>query len=169
MGDANAHGSALSDLAQYLWWDGEGEQAHLAASHAVELLESIAADANVARAYARVAQVSMMSGQYAVATGWASRAVALGEQFHEEAVVVHALNTLGVSEICLGVDDGWAKLKESLRRSTAAGLEEDTARAFNNLIATIRENRLYELFDRYSEQAASFFDTRTTSTPASTA
>ena len=121
------------------------------AAGAVELLESIPADANVARAYARLAQVSMMSGQYATASDWGREAVALGEKFDEEAVVVHALNTLGVSEVCLGVDAGWAKLEESLRRATAADLEEDTARAFNNLIATIRENRLYELFDRYSQ------------------
>ena len=100
----------------------------------------------------------MMSGQYATASDWGSKAVALGELFDEEAVIVHALNTLGVSEVCLGVDAGWAKLEDSLRRAMAADLEEDTARAFNNLIATIRENRLYELFDRYSQQAAVFFD-----------
>ena len=100
----------------------------------------------------------MMSGQYAIATDWGSQAVALGEQFDEEAVIVHALNTLGVSEVCLGVDGGWAKLEDSLRRAIAADLEEDMARAFNNLIATARENRLYELFDRYSQQAAVFFD-----------
>ena len=96
----------------------KANSAHRAADDAVELLESIPADANVARAYARVAQVSMMSGHYAVATDWASKAVALGEQFGEEAVVVHALNTLGVSEVCLGIDDGWAKLEDSLRRAT---------------------------------------------------
>ena len=157
-GDLSAEGRALSDLAQYLWWNGETDRALTAAKGAVELLESIPEDVNVARAYARVAQVSMMSGQYAIATDWGSQAVALGEQFGEEAVIVHALNTLGVAEVCLGVDDGWAKLEESLRRAAAADLEEDTARAFNNLIAAIRENRLYELFDRYSQQAAVFFD-----------
>ena len=157
-GNVPAQGRALSDLAEYMWWNGEGEHAHRAAKAAVELLESIPADANVAPAYARLAQVSMMSGHYVVATDWGGQAVALGERFGEEGVVVHALNTLGVSEVCLGIDTGWAKVLESLRRATAANLEDGMDRAFNNLIATARENRRYELFDRYSEQAARFFD-----------
>ena len=157
-GNVNAQGRGTSDLAEYLWWNGQGERADRAAKDAVEVLESIPADANVARAYARVAQMSMMSGHYGIATDWGSQAVALGEQFGEESVVVHALNTLGVAELCLGVGDGWAKVEESLRRAMAADLEDGIDRAFNNLLATARENRLYEMFDRYSEQAAIFFD-----------
>jgi DNA-binding CsgD family transcriptional regulator len=148
----------MSDLAGYLWWNGEPDRAHWAAQRAVELLDSIPPDANVARAYARLAQISMLSGRYDIASRWGTQAVAMGEQFEAEAVVVHALNTGGSSQICLGADEGWCLLDESLRRATAAGLEEDIARAFNNLIAASRENRLYELFEKYSHQAAVFFD-----------
>jgi DNA-binding CsgD family transcriptional regulator/tetratricopeptide (TPR) repeat protein len=158
LGDLGAEGRALSDLAECLWWNGETDRALSAAEDAVELLESNPADVNVAGAYARLAQVSMMSGRYAIASDWGRKAVALGELFGEEGVVVHALNTLGVAEVCLGVDGGLAKLEESLRRATVADLEEGIDRAFNNLIATTRENRLYELFDLYSQQAGVFFD-----------
>ena len=151
-------GRATSDLAEYLWWNGESDRAHQAANQAVEILESIQPDANVARAYARLAQISMMSGLFDIACELGTKAVAMGEKVGAEAVVVHALNTCGVSQICLGVDDGWSRLDESLHRATAADLEEDIARAFNNLIASSRENRRYDLFDNYSAQATTFFD-----------
>ena len=157
-GERAQEGRALSDLAEYLWWNGENDRAHAAARGAVEILESIPPDAGVARGYARLAQISMMSGLFDVASEWAAKAIAMGEKFGAEAVVVHALNSYGVSQVCLGVDDGWVRLDESLRRATAADLEEDIARAFNNLIASSRENRLYDLFDNYSGQAAVFFD-----------
>jgi DNA-binding CsgD family transcriptional regulator/tetratricopeptide (TPR) repeat protein len=154
----SAEGRAITDLAEYLWWNSESDRSHRTAHRAVEILESIEPDPNVARAYSRLAQISMMSGMFDIAIEWATMALAIGETFGAEAVIVHALNTYGVSQIGLGIDEGWSLLDESLGRATAAGLEEDIARALHNLIATSRENRLYDLFDKYSSQAAVFFD-----------
>ena len=106
-GDPAEEGRAISDLAEYLWWNGESDRAYRAASRAVAIFESTQPDANVARAYARVAQISMMCGLFDIASEWAMEAIAMGERFGAEAVVVHALNTHGVSQICLGIDDGW--------------------------------------------------------------
>ena len=69
----------------------------------------------------------MIDGRYADAIHWGHKAVTVGEHLGEgggEAITVHALNTLGTSEIAIGRRDGWVKLKESRRRATAAGLEE---------------------------------------------
>ncbi len=159
-GDRPAEGRAASDLAEYLWWEGEAHRALESALEAVAVLESLSPAAAVGRAYARVAQVSMLSGQHPSAIEWSTKAIELAEQFGEEAVVVHALNTLGTSELSMGLDDGWAKLQESLDRALAADLEDESARAFNNLIASMRENRRYELYDHYSTQAAAFFEDR---------
>ena len=62
------------------------------------MLEATPADASVARAYARLAQLLMMSGQYAIARVWAEKALTLAEEFGAEAMIVHVLNTLGVCE-----------------------------------------------------------------------
>jgi DNA-binding CsgD family transcriptional regulator len=156
--DSKAQGRALADLAEYLWWHGESDRAQDLATEAVELLESNRSDATVARAYANLAGILMRSGRHAKAMVWARRALCLAEEFGEEAVAVHSLNTLGVSQVCTADDEGWDNLQESLRRAGAADLEEDTARALNNLIASTHEHRLYDLFDRYSQQAATFFD-----------
>jgi DNA-binding CsgD family transcriptional regulator len=157
-GDTVAVGVALSELAQYLWWTAQGDRGVETASEAVDLLESVPAGGALAQAYARLAQLSMMSGHNDTAIKWAKQAVALGEELHDEQVVVHALNTLGSSEICIGLSRGWEKIEESLRRATAAYLEEDAARAYNNLICGARQNRNYQLLDRYLDQAEAFFD-----------
>ena len=157
-GDTRGEGRAISDLAGYLWWNGETERAHQTADEAVNLLETLDADATAARAYSRLAQVLMMSGRYAVAWPWAAKALRLAQEFDADRVIVHALNTLGVIEYCLGSHEGWTKLEESLRLAQAADLEEDVVRALGNLIVTARENRLYRQLDMYYDQARAFFE-----------
>ncbi len=159
-GNISGEGRAMSDLAEYLWWRGDTVEAHRTAQSAVKMLEATPADASVARAYARLAQVLMMSGQYGMARVWAEKALTLAEGFGAEGIVVHVLNTLGVCEYCLGDDCGWSRLEESLRRARAADLEEDVVRALNNLIATARENRLYDKLDEYHKQAVAYFEDR---------
>jgi DNA-binding CsgD family transcriptional regulator/tetratricopeptide (TPR) repeat protein len=156
--DARVEGLTLADLAEYLWWDGQAEQAFRFATEAVELLESSPADPNLARAYAGLAGMLMRSGRHTIACQWAEKAVELSERSGDEATLVHALNTLGSSETSLRIEAGWGKLEESLARARAANLEEDVSRALNNLIASSREQRCYERLDRYSEEAAAFFD-----------
>lgn len=158
--DVPAQGPAMSRLAVYLWWAGAGEAAEQAAAGAVELLDPAEPDSGVAWAYARLAQVSMMSGKYAVAAEWGKRALAAADTLGDEALAVHTLNTVGVCRIATGDDEGWAPLEESLRRALAADLEEDVSRALNNLIAASRLNRRYNLFSQYMQQADTFFGER---------
>ena len=156
--EVSVRGRAMSRLAAYLWWAGAGERAERVAADAVELLDPAQQDSGVAWAYARLAQVSMLSGKYAIGAEWGNRALAAAETLGDEEVAVHALNTVGVCRMCAGDEEGWALLEESLRRALAAGLEESVSRAFNNLVASSRENRRYHLFNQYIQQADAFFD-----------
>ena len=155
--DVSAVGGAMSRLAEYLWWAGAGEAAEREAAGAVELLGPAERDCGVAWAYARLAQVSMMSRKFATAADWGGRAIAAAATLGDEELAVHALNTVGVCRICAGDEKGWALLEESLRRALAADLEEGVSRAFINLVAASRENRRYRLFSRYARQADAFF------------
>jgi predicted ATPase/DNA-binding CsgD family transcriptional regulator len=156
IGDTAAEGRAKSDIGQFLIWDNQGGMARAMATEGVRLLEAVGPGPDLARAYARLAQLYMVSAFNADAIPWGEKAVALGEQLGEEQVVVHALNTVGSAEVCMGLDEGLAKLEESLRRAIAADLEEDTARAFNNLISCSRDNKRYDLLERYSTDAVQF-------------
>lgn len=154
----SARGRAMSRLAEYLWWAGAGEQSELVAADAVELLDPAQQDSGVAWAYARLAQVSMMSGKYAIAAEWGGRAIAAAATLGDEEVAVHALNTVGVCHLATGDEEGWPLLEESLRRALAADLEESVSRAFNNLVAASRQSRRYNLFRQYAQQADTFYD-----------
>ena len=155
-GDIDAEGRALSELALYLFWSGQAHQALATASDAIAQLESIAPGPNLAHAYARQAQLMLITGRYSEAIDLGDTAVALAERWGEEADVVHALNTIGAGEVSLGREEGFEKLQESLRRASASELEDDISRAFNNLIAGAVENRRFDLLDRFAADAVAF-------------
>jgi DNA-binding CsgD family transcriptional regulator/tetratricopeptide (TPR) repeat protein len=155
-GDDHMLGRALSDLAEYLMWTGQGVRGREVSMGAISLLEALPADADLARAYARRAQLLLVAGHDTEAIDWGTKAVDLGERLGAEAVVVHALNTVGSAEMSLGSDHGLAKLEESLKRADAAELHEDVGRALGNLMSSAFENKRHDLADRYMAQAAAF-------------
>jgi DNA-binding CsgD family transcriptional regulator/tetratricopeptide (TPR) repeat protein len=160
VGEVDDEGRALSDLALMYFWNGQSERARTTSAAAVELLESITPGSNLALAYARLAQLWMMVRNFQQAVELGERALALGDQLSEESVVVHVLNTIGTAEACLGSDEGFEKIEESLRRARAADLEEDIGRALNNLMAVARETRRYDRFDRYAAENEVFMEER---------
>lgn len=159
-GEVVVLGRALTDLAQYLFWQGYGERAHAAVGEAVEVLEAVTPGPELAQAYARWAGISLVSTNDATAVAWGHKALALAETLGQEDVVIHALNTIGTAEIGQGVADGWAKLDESLRRARAAGREDLVWRAYVNMTDRARETRRYDVFDRVHGEAVAFFADR---------
>jgi len=157
--DVRREGDCLSALSLMMWFAGESERATDVAQQAVELLSSVTPPGpELARAYAAVAQRHMTSGggEDAAALEWAQRALELAEQLDNEAVAVHALTTIGVAQIYLGSEVGWATLEESLRRAKAAELDEDIVRALINLVEAARDTRRYGLVDRYRDEAIAY-------------
>jgi DNA-binding CsgD family transcriptional regulator len=158
LGDARREAICLRSLSLMLWFAADSDRAVEAAVRAVELLERAPTpDRELARAYATLAQRLMAGGSDdSVALAWAERAFGLAEQLRDEPAAVHALTTIGVAEIFLGREAGWARLEESLRRAKAAGLSEDASRALINLVEAARDTRRYALADRYREEAISY-------------
>ncbi len=152
----DAEGRALSELAHYLFWSGQAEEAVATAFVAIAQLESIAPGPNLAHAYARLAQLMLMTGRYTEAIDLGEKAVVLAQRWGEEADVVHALNTVGGAEVSLGSEEGFEKLQESLRRASDSELEDDISPAFNNLIAGAVQNRRFDLLDRFAADAVAF-------------
>src|SRR5262249_41136842 len=82
---------------------GVGDGARDLAAQSVKLLESAPPGAERAQAYATLAQLMMVGGhdhRSAIALG--RRAVELGGELGDEQTVVHALNTIGTAEVCMG-------------------------------------------------------------------
>jgi DNA-binding CsgD family transcriptional regulator/tetratricopeptide (TPR) repeat protein len=158
LGDVRAEGNCLCALSLATWDSGDAESAIELAERAVELLESAAApDAELARAYATLAQRYMVGIRDEVEVlSWSERALELAERVGDEPVAVHALTTLGTTEVYLGRQPGWTKLEEGFRRAQAAGLEEDAARAIINLVEAARDLRRFDLVDRYRQEAIEY-------------
>ncbi|MBA2293652.1 MAG: AAA family ATPase [Actinobacteria bacterium] len=158
LGDARREAICLQSLSLMLWFAADGDRAVEAAERAVELLgRASAPDRELARAYATLAQRLLVRGSDdAVTLSWGERALGLAERLCDEPVGVHALTTIGVAEIFLGMEGGWAKVEESLHRAKAAGLSEDASRALINLVEAARDTRRYEVADRYRDEAISY-------------
>ena len=157
--DIRREGDCLRGLSLMMWFAGEAEGATKVAEQAVELLSSVSPPGHeLARAYAAVAQRYMTTGgaDDAAAFAWAQKALELAERLDDEPVAVHALTTMGVTQIYLGNESGWATLEESLGRAKAARLDEDIVRALINLVEAARDTRRYELVDRYRDEAIAY-------------
>jgi len=150
VGDVAGEGACMRALAHVWWCAGEGDRARDLAAQSVKLLESAPPGLERAQAYATLAQLMMVGGhdhRSAIALG--RRAVELGGELGDEQTIVHALNTIGTAEVCMGDEDGWVKLEESLQRARTAGLDDDVGRALVNLLAEARHTRRYELGQRH--------------------
>jgi ATP/maltotriose-dependent transcriptional regulator MalT len=157
--DVRREGDCLRALSLMMWFAGEAERATEVAVQAVELLSSVSPPGpELARAYAAVAQRYMTAGgaDDARAYAWAQRALELAQRLDDEPVAVHALTTIGVTQIYTGNESGWATVEESLRRAKAAELDEDIVRALINLVEAARDMRRYELVDRYRDEAIAY-------------
>jgi DNA-binding CsgD family transcriptional regulator/tetratricopeptide (TPR) repeat protein len=157
--DPRREGDCLRALSTMLWFAGEGASSIEVAESAVKLLESVSPPGHeLALAYATLAQRHMVAAtadRLAVAS--AESALELAERLGDEAVAVHALTTLGVTEIFLGQEEGWAKLIESMERGKAAHLSDDVARAMLNLVQTARDMRRYAIAEEYFDEAMDYF------------
>jgi DNA-binding CsgD family transcriptional regulator/tetratricopeptide (TPR) repeat protein len=158
LGNVRAEGNCLRALSLVTWFTGDGERAIELAERSVELLESVSAPAHeLARSYATLAQRYMVGIRDELdVLSWSERALELAERVGDEPVAVHALTTLAIAEIYLGGHAGWAKLEESFRRATAAGLEEDAARALVNLVEAASGLKRFDLIDRYRAEAIEY-------------
>jgi DNA-binding CsgD family transcriptional regulator/tetratricopeptide (TPR) repeat protein len=157
LADPRREARCLRSLSMMLWFAGDGERAVAAAERAVELLERDSPPVpELAGAHATLAQrVLTHGGDDARALASAERALGLAEPLGDESAAVHALTTIGVAEIFLGSEGGWAKVEESLRRAKAAGLREDASRALINLVEAARDTRRYDVADRFRDEAIS--------------
>ena len=157
--DVRREGDCLQALSLMLWFAGDGDRALEACEQAVTLLESVTPHgAELARAYAALAQRLENAGDDERGMAVASLALRLADAIGEERIAVHALTTIGLAEAFQGLETGWSRLDESAERAKAAGLEEDVARALINLVETGRDLRRYDQADRYRDDAVAWVE-----------
>ncbi len=133
-GDRRGLGASLGNRVEVLRLANEGEAALAAGRAAISILEPEGESAELARAYAVLAQTHMVRSEHAECFNAARRGLQIAELYGDEEVHVHLLTTYGTTQLCVGDLSGVAALEDGLRRAQAAGLDDPAGRAWNNLI-----------------------------------
>jgi DNA-binding CsgD family transcriptional regulator len=148
-GDRLREGDAHRWLSRLAWFDTDTPTAETEARTAVDLLEGLPPGPELAMAYSNLAQLGMLTRDWARAVTWGGRAIELAERFGETEILAHALNNVGTAEALQAAPAGWAKLARSLDLALAHGLQEHAARAYTNLSSAGIELRQYSRAEVY--------------------
>jgi ATP/maltotriose-dependent transcriptional regulator MalT len=156
VGDRRAEGNALRALSSIVWCPGLAPEAERAGVEAVELLEPLGPDRELAAAYANMASLAMNREDAAATFEWGERALTLARELGDRAIEVHALNSVGTVEFLLGGPDARAQGERSLELSLEAGLVDDALRAWGNIAWAAVRHRAYPLAERYLTDAIEY-------------
>ena len=160
LGDTRREGDSLRRLASILWCPGRTGEAGEAAQEALTVLEQLPPGPELASAYATMAQLRKDADDTDGAVAWGTQALDLSQRLDDTGTVVHALTTIGTTELLAGIPDGLEKLERSLELAEQEGLTEHVGRAFIHLAWAGTRLRNYHLADQYLERALAYFDER---------
>ncbi|MGN6605603.1 MAG: LuxR C-terminal-related transcriptional regulator, partial [Jatrophihabitans sp.] len=133
-GDARAVGVAQRWLSRLLWFTGRNADSRRFAELAVETLEPLGADAELAMAYSNVAQLAMLRDDTIAAVRWGRRALAMARELGAVNVEMHAANNVGTAlAYSTGPHEGRDLLHRSLELAVRHDQHEHAARAYTNL------------------------------------
>ena len=126
-------GRTLRRLSRLSWGRGRNAQAERYGLEAVETLETLPPDRELAMAFANMAHLGTRTTDTAATILWGERAIALAERLGDHETLTYALNSIGAAEIDSGDERGQTKLERSLAIALEHGFEEHVARAYGNL------------------------------------
>ncbi len=159
-GDRRREGHTLRWLSRLHWFVSRNREAEAYADQAVQLLEELPADSELAWALSNRAQLHMLAGHTEQAVAWGMRAIDLATVEGDEEVLVHALNNVGTARYSEGHAEGRAMLEQSLDIALEQGYGEHVARAYANLTSTAVVIRDYPAARRMIDDAIAYFAER---------
>ena len=149
-------GHTLRWLSRLNWFLGQSGEAERYAAEAVQLLETLPPDAELAMAYSNRAQLSMLADNTAEAVRWGERAIVLAEFLGDAETLVHALTNVGTALLTSQNEQGRTHLERSLQLALEGGLEEHVARAYTNLACCAVMTRDYPLAERFLQEGLAY-------------
>jgi DNA-binding CsgD family transcriptional regulator/tetratricopeptide (TPR) repeat protein len=155
-GDREKVGEDLRRLSRLHWWDGNRQEAEATAARAITVLETVPPGHQLAMAYSNQAQLDMLANRLEAAKGWAGRAIGLARRLGDRGTLSHALTNIGSARLLDGDPGGRADLEVGFEVATAAGLDDDAARALCNLATISAEMHDYRHARRDLDRALVF-------------
>ncbi len=160
LGDPRSEGDSLRSRANILWCPGRTTEARATAEEAISVLERLPPGPELAMAYATMAQLHKDAANVDGALSWGSRAYELAERVDALEARIHALNTIGTTELLAGRPGGLEKLERSLALSEQFDLPTHVGRALVHFVQAAAELRAYELADRHLERGLAYVGER---------
>jgi DNA-binding CsgD family transcriptional regulator/tetratricopeptide (TPR) repeat protein len=160
IGDRRREGKAYCWLSNILWCPGRTAEAAEAARTAVALLEQLPPTRDLAVAYGNVATVRMDAEDLGGTLTWATRALELGRELRDDAIVCHELDTMGAIEFLNGQAGGREKLERSLGLARELDSEELIGRVSMHLAKAAVRQRMHAYASRYIDAGLAYFAER---------
>ncbi len=158
LGDRLRQGSNLRWLARLHWFEnGSGPKTFKLAQQAIAMLSALPPHRELALAYSTLSHLHLVGEDMAGAQLWGLRAIELAEALDDAEALCHALNNVGSARLRLN-DDGaaWGRLARSLEIALEHGLEQDAARAYNNLFIMCVMHHEFTLGLRYAAEGIAY-------------
>jgi DNA-binding CsgD family transcriptional regulator/tetratricopeptide (TPR) repeat protein len=143
-GDRRSEGNGLRFLSRLTWFVGRNADAIRHANAAIDVLQTFPDTPDLAMAYSNISQLHMVASESDDAVLWGEKAIAIAEVLHDNAVLAHALNNVGVALTEQHNPRGQAMLQRSLSISRCHQLHEHAARAYTNLASNFVRSREYD-------------------------
>jgi DNA-binding CsgD family transcriptional regulator/tetratricopeptide (TPR) repeat protein len=133
--DSEKVGNALRFLSRLWWFDGNRKQAESFAKEAIDVLETQPSSSAKAMAYSNMSQLKMLSDEPEECNYWGGKAIAIGNELHDEEILSHAFNNIGdvQARVKSTSKDGLQLLQQSLAIALKNSYHEHAARAYTNL------------------------------------
>ncbi|MGH2886165.1 MAG: helix-turn-helix transcriptional regulator, partial [Solirubrobacteraceae bacterium] len=122
-------------------------EARAAALEAAALLEHAPPGRELARTYARLAEISMHGRELDATMSWGMQAIELAAQVGDTEALVHGRRIVGVTQLLRGLPGGREKLERSIAIAKDAGLHGEVGEGYVNLAATLSQLREWPLID----------------------
>jgi DNA-binding CsgD family transcriptional regulator/tetratricopeptide (TPR) repeat protein len=142
-------GNNLRRLSRLSWHLGRNVEAERYGMAAVELLETLPPNRELAKAYGNMANQCMITNNTASTLVWGSRAIELAERLQDVETLSSALNSIGSVELADGDERGFDKLERSLQIALEHGFEEHVGRTYTNLSVYSMRFRDYQSAHRH--------------------
>jgi DNA-binding CsgD family transcriptional regulator/tetratricopeptide (TPR) repeat protein len=155
-GDRLRGGDDRRYLSRVTWFLGRVPEAWEHARAAVEMLEPLGPSHELAMAWGNVGHLHMIAENLEQALDWGNRTLELGRQLDDPEVVAYALNNIGSAQLQANIEDGRAKLLESLAIAKRHEMQEHIDRALFNLGETALAHHQYDLAEGYLLECLEF-------------
>ncbi len=155
-GNQEREGHTLRWLSRLNWALGKKAEADAYAADAVRVLEELPTGSELAMAYSNKAQLAMLADDHAEAIYWGQRAIALAQQMGDTDTLVHALASVGSSQLLSQNEQGRVSLEQSLRLALEHGFEEHAVQLYRNLASCAMRARDYARARGYLEAGRAY-------------